>query len=104
MAVKKLSDVEVKTYYGMLVELGEDNFHARLIGQGVMRFAAKVENPDIDLLDLAESFFAANRREQDEILFAIGKIVRRAAHTLNRRLAKVRASTGRNPRFLNVVR
>lgn len=103
MPVKKLSDKEVKTYYSTFQEMGEFKFYAKLVGAGVMKFATNSKYPDLEFLDIAESFFAANRREEDETLFAIGKVFRRAAHTLNRRLASVR-DLNNNKRFLSSVR
>ena len=103
MAIKKLSEREVKTYSEMLSGLGDNNFHSRLVGQGIMRFALKIEFPDLELLDLADSFFAASRVKDDEALFRIGRIMRRAAHTLYRHLAKVR-KTNNSSRFLQLVK
>jgi len=103
MAVKKLSDKELKAYHGMLVELGEEDFYAKLIAQGVKRFANKVVYPEVDLLDISEAFFIANRRDEDEIVFSIGKIFRRAAHKLHRELSKIR-EVNHNPRFISAIK
>lgn len=100
MAVKKLSESEVKTYLEMLMERGEHGLYKRCISMGVMRLASGVKNPEIELLDLSEAFFVAFRRNGDDILFTIGKVLRRSAHVLYRNLHK----NVKNIRFLQVVR
>ncbi|HLG27278.1 MAG TPA: hypothetical protein VI423_05790 [Paenisporosarcina sp.] len=103
MAVKKLSENQVKTYLEMIVEHGEEGLYRRAIGMGIMRYASNVKHPEVELLDLSEAFFIAYRRGEEEILFSIGKALRRAAHTLYRKLVKD-DNKEINNRFLNVVR
>lgn len=103
MALKKLSDTELKTYQDMLFVHGEIGLYRRAVGSGIMRYASNIKKPEVELLDLSEAFFIANRRGEDQALFTIGKVLRRAAHTLYRKLLK--ENNGEiNIRFLNVVR
>lgn len=102
MAVKKLSENQLKTYLQMFNEHGATGLYHRAISTGIMRYAENIKNPEVELLDLAEAFFIANRRGENETLFAIGKILRRAAHTLYRQLLKDHKET--NFRFLNGIK
>ena len=103
MSVKRISEVQVKTYLEMLLEHGEDGLYRKAVGSGIIRYASDIKNPEIELLDLAEAFFTLYRRTGDELHFTIGKVLRRAAHTLYRKLQKD-YSKEINVRFLNVVR
>lgn len=104
MAVTKLSENQVKTYLEMLLEHGEDGLYRRTIGMGIMRYASNIKQPEIELLDLSEAFFIAHRRRsEEEVLFTIGKILRKAAHALYRKLQKDNKKEINN-RFLNVVK
>lgn len=103
MAVKKLSENQVKTYREMLLEHGEEGLYRRAVGMGIMRYASNIKYPEVELLDLSEAFFIAHRRGEEYIIFTIGKVLRRAAHTLYRRLMKENDKEI-NVRFLNVVR
>lgn len=104
MAVKKLSENQVKKFLEVLLERGENGLYRKVIGMGIIRYANKTTKfPEVELLDLSDAFFTAFRRGEDEILFTIGKVLRRAAHTLYRRLQK-KETRELNPRFLNVVR
>ncbi len=104
MAVSKLSENQVKTYQEILVEHGEDGLYRKAIGIGIMRYASNVKRPEVELLDLSDAFFIAHRRGGDEMLFTIGRVLRRSAHTLYRKLLKDNEERKANIRFLNVVR
>lgn len=101
MTAIKLSENQVKTYLQMLLENGENGLYRKAIGQGILRYAANIKTPEVELLDISEAFFAAYRRVGDESLFVIGKVLRRAAHTLYR---KLKHNDKKNDRFLNAVR
>lgn len=103
MAAKKLTDTIVKTYVEMLAVHGEEGMYRKIIGYGIIRYASNIKAPELELLDLAEAFFASHRRGEDEILFTIGKILRRAAHTLHRRLKKEEAKA-QNNRFIVAIK
>ena len=102
MAAKKLTDTLVKTYLEMLMLHGEDGLYRKVIGHGIIRYASDVKAPEVEILDLSEAFFAAYRRGEDEMFFTIGKVLRRSAHTLYRKIRKDAEVV--NKRFLNVVR
>ena len=103
MAVKKLSETLAKTYVEMLSIHGEHGLYRKVIGHGIIRYASDIKAPEVEILDLAEAFFSAYRRGEDEVFFIIGRVLRRAAHTLYRKLHKD-TQTATNKRFLNVVR
>lgn len=103
MALKKLSETEVKTYLELLLEHGEDGFYRRSIAMGIMRLASGIKNPEIEILDLSDAFFIAYRRNGDDVLFVIAKILRRAAHSLYRKLQKENNKEN-NDRFLQMVK
>lgn len=102
MTIKKLTAQQIEMHRERLDRLGEVRLYERAVGDGIKRFAHGVKNPEIELLDLAEAFFMAHRRGEDEVFFTIGRALRRAAHTLYRTLLR-RKSSQLNPRFLNVV-
>lgn len=103
MAIKKLSDKEVKSYLEMLLERGEDGLYRRCIAMGVMRLAVGSKHPETEILDLSEAFFIAYRRNGEEVLFTIARVLRRSAHTLYRKLVKENSGE-KNMRFLQIVR
>jgi len=83
---------------------GESGLYRHFVGNGIIR-AATIPNPDIELLDLADEFFALSRRRgaDKEAYFLIGKALRRAAHTLYRQFLRIKEDKVLNPRFLNTV-
>ncbi len=103
MAVKKLSDQHIKTYLEMLIEHGEDGLYRKVIGTGFLRYASSIKCPEVEILDLSDAFFAAHRRNGDEILFTVGKVLRRSAHTLYRTLLRQDTKRPINKRFLNAI-
>lgn len=103
MAVKKLSDQQVKTYLDMLLKHGEDGLYYKAIATGLLSYASNIKDPELELLDVAEALFIINRRADNDTIFTIGKIFRRAAHTLHRQLQK-HNNKNPHPRFLRVVR
>lgn len=98
---RKLSQNQLKTYLEMLLRHGEDGLYRKVLGQGIIRYAANIKNPEVDLLDISEAFFSAYRAGGDDKFFIIGKVLRRAAHTLYRQL---KHDKDQNTRFLNAVR
>lgn len=105
MTAKKLTEPQIKLHLDILAAYGEDGLYRKSIGRGVLRFAKyNISHPEEELLDLAEAFFIANRRGEHESYFIIGRILRRAAHTLYRLFLKEKRISQINPRFLNVIR
>jgi hypothetical protein len=101
MAVKKLTEKQVKTYLDMLSQHGEDGLYRKAVGTGIIRFAT-IKEPDVELLEISDAFFAMFRRNGDEVLFTMGKVFRRAAHTLFRQIRK--EDLNPNKRFLQMVK
>jgi hypothetical protein len=102
MALKKLSENQVKNYLEMLVLHGEEGLYRRTISMGIMRYAANVKHPEIDILDLSDAFFVVYKKEEIENYYIIGRVLRRAAHTLYRKLLKSK-NNKINTRFLNAI-
>lgn len=95
---KTLSENQIQSYLELLNKYGESGLFKRVIGAGVIRFTDN-KHVELELLDMSESFFAAFRRIGDDKLFVIGKILRRAAHVLYRKL-----QNEANSRFLTLIR
>jgi len=64
----------------------------------------KVRNPEIEILNLSESFFSLFRSTGNEDFFVIGRALRRAANKLYRQFLRINKEKEVNLRFLNVVR
>jgi len=92
-------------YLKLLSVKGERGLYKHIIGSGII-LSVNVKNPDIELLDISEGFFRLYRRagdENKEAYFTIGKVLRRAAHTLYRQFLHINQEKATNTRFLNVV-
>ena len=90
----------VEMYANILAVNGEDGAFRKFIGLGVKR-SVQVQNPEVEMLDLSESFFTLYRRTGEEKYFKLGRILRRAAHRLYREFLRDKRSNGR---FLNLVK
>jgi hypothetical protein len=90
-------------YETLLKNIGEVKFYRRVLGSGVIA-AHENAHPEIMMLDQAEDFFALYRRTGNNNYFTIGKILRRASHTLYREFGRNVDEFPRNARFLNVVK
>lgn len=103
MALKKLPQTLCQDYVTMLKKYGEEGLYRRTIGAGFLRLA-KIEDPDVEIMDYSDSFFALYRRTGEEEYFSIGKALRRAAHAIYREL--MRQNKNKKPdfqRFLNAI-
>lgn len=101
MGAKKISENQARVYQKLFSELGADGLYLKIVSMGLMRHASNVKNADVEILDLSDAFFAAAKDEKNsdgKALFNLGKIMRRAAHALHRRI-----KTKRNSRFLSSV-
>lgn len=103
MATKQINeDLQIK-YLNMLRQLGENGLFRRAVGTGLID-SGDVSEPDLEILNLAEAFFALHRRTGNENYFIIAKVLRRAAHVVYREL--MRQNKDKKPnfqRFLNVI-
>lgn len=95
-----MHDDVANTYINMLKKYGENGLYRKAIGLSVIKYASDFKNPEIELLNISESFFLLYRRKGEDIYFTIGKIFRRAAHTLYRNLQK----EADNKRFIRAVK
>ena len=91
-----------KQYEALLRSVGEQTFYQRVLGSGVLSKRHDL-HPEIVMLDQAEDFFALYRRTGNENYFTIGRILRRASHTLYREFHQKRGYPS-NARFLNIVK
>jgi len=103
VAVKTIPEDIAQEYTTLLSKSGEEALYKRAVGAGIVR-AAKIANIEVEVLDLAESFFSLYRRKGDEVYFKVGKVLRRAAHTLYRQFIKMDNKKRINKRFLNKVK
>jgi len=96
-------DVAIVTKYeAILKNRGELGLYQKIVGSTIVR-SVDVVQPDVELLNLSESFFSEFRKSGDNKYFIIGKILRRSAHTIYRQLLKLN-KTPINSKFLNMVR
>jgi hypothetical protein len=91
-----------KEYEALLRSVGEQAFYNRVLGSGVLSKRHAV-HPEIVMLDQAQEFFALYRRTGNENYFTIGRILRRASHTLYREFHR-ECKYPVNGRFLNIVK
>ena len=97
-----LTEEVVENYLFLLDSKGEEDLYRHVVGIGVMR-AVRVRNPEIEILNDSESFFALYRRTGNDSYFKIGKALRRAAHKLYRQFLRINTEKDKNARFLHVV-
>lgn len=92
----------IDTYVKVLKNKGENGLYRYTVGNGIM-MSVKISNPEVEILNISEKFFSLYRRTGDDGFFIIGKILRRAAHTIYRQFLKLNKEKEINMRFLNVV-
>lgn len=100
---KKITDSQVKTYISLLEERGEAGLYKFIVGNGIVQFASGSKNPDVDLLEISDCFFSLYRSSGEYNYFVVGKILRRGAHTIYRKLLKSKNRPVNN-KFLNIVK
>lgn len=100
-----MSNLTIKaagSYVQILKEKQELGFYKHIIAAGIKRTITS-DNADVEVLDLSEQFFILNRKSPNEDYFIIGKILRKAAHTLYRNFNKIDKNRPRNDKFLQLV-
>lgn len=102
MGSKKISDQQLQTYLERLIQGGEKDFVSYVVDVGFNRYPSS-RNPDIECLDIAEGFFSLYRRSGEEIHFTLGKLLRKSAHIIYRKLKKFHRKDGMSPRFLQML-
>ena len=102
-ASKKISKKVIDSHLQLLHKLGTDGLYKRAIGVAMMS-VAKINNPDIGLLDLSDSFLSLYRRTGELEYLTISRVLRRSAHVVYRQLMKQNNNKKPNmKRFLTVV-
>ncbi len=89
-------------YIELLKNKGNENFYRHIIAEGIKR-TLHSNNVDVEVLELSKQFFALNRRIPTDDYFMIGKILRRAAHTLYRNFNRVDKKRQINSEFIQLV-
>lgn len=84
---KKISQETAKQYIEILKNQGYEGLFQRAFDK-IFPILGNSPDADIQLLDLAESFFSLFRRTGEEDYFVVGRALRRAAHAINRELLK----------------
>lgn len=98
-----LSNDDVLYFKTVLKRKGSEGLYRHLIGVGVLK-SISGNNSDFEMLNKSNSFFSLFRRTGEEVYFELGKVFRRAAHTLYRQLLKINKDKRKSDKFLNVVR
>lgn len=98
-----LNQEKIQTFEDLLKNKGNEGFYTYLVGSGII-MAAKVKNPDLEYLNLADRFFSLHRKTGNQVYFTIAIILRKAAHALYRHFLKVNKEKEVNVRFLNLVK
>lgn len=108
MAVIVRLEKKIKDQYESKIKVGgPDTLYKFVIGQGIINKNKQTcQHPELVLLDHSEAFFSFYRKDNVEINFLIGKVLRKAAHKLYRELLKSSKDEEYpvNARFLNVVK
>jgi hypothetical protein len=99
----KLKNTTLNHYTNLLKAKGRDGVYSELIGDGLLKGITPGANPDLDMLLVSESFFALYRGSGEEGYFELGKVFRRAAHTVYRRLLKLNENKKTSEKFLHMV-
>ena len=103
MASKKISDQQVQSYLERLMQSGADEFVNSVVDVGYNRYPSS-RTPDVECLDIAEGFFSLYRRSGEEIHFTLGKLLRKSAHIINRKLQKLHRRDGQSNRFIYALK
>jgi hypothetical protein len=97
------NDDVVEKYANLLKTSGENGIFRHAVAEAVIRSIHTV-NPELEILDAAESFFTLYRRTGEENYFTIGRVLRRAAHKVYREFLRMNNKKTINMRFLNMVK
>ena len=96
-----LSQEAINCHVSTLKNKGELGLYRKIVGSGIIN-SLEIQNPDIEILNLSDSFFSLFRRTGESDYFIIGKVLRRSAHTIYRQLLRMKKNQV-NARFLNIV-
>lgn len=99
----KLKNTTLNYYVNLIKSKGRDGVYSELIGDGLLKGITPGANPDLDMLLVSDSFFALYRSSGDDNYFELGKVFRRSAHTVYRRLLKLNQNKKTSEKFLHMV-
>lgn len=103
MALRPVPKRIKDSYLSMLVTYGEDGLFQRCVGQGMIR-SADIKDIDVEILDLATSFYKLFKRTGNEKFAIISRAQKRAAHVVYRQLLRINEEKRPNhKRFLTLV-
>ena len=103
----QLDQEVVDNYVEYFHKKGEDALCKYIIGLGLKRGLKRglnIQNPELEILYISESFFALYRSTGKEVYFDMGRVFRRAAHKIYRIFLKTDKEKEINAKFLNKVR
>ena len=100
--MSNLTTKAAQSYVQILKDKDIEGFFKHIIAAGIKR-TLTTDNADVEVLELSEQFFLLNRRTPNEDYFTIGKILRKAAHTLYRNFGKTDVNRPKNSKFLQLV-
>lgn len=94
----------VKYSLDFLKKHGIEKSYRVLLGSSIIKKILESQDADEQMLDVSKYFFSLYRRSGDERYFDLGKIYRRVAHTLHRKLLKLDNNKKSNDKFIRMVR
>lgn len=105
METSLLSNKIKEKYLKHLEIRGEYGLYKCTVGNALNNWAYLKQsyNPDIELLNISDGFFALSRSTGDKNYFIIGRALRKAAHKLYRILNLLNNNRKTNIKFLNIV-
>jgi hypothetical protein len=98
----KLKNNTINYYTKLLKAKGSDGVYSQLLSSSIIKGITPGADPDLDMLLVSNSFFALFRTSGDDSYFELGKVFRRAAHTVHRRIIKT-IDRKTNNKFLHMV-
>jgi hypothetical protein len=98
-----LSKDDALYFKTVLKRKGSEGLYRHLIGAGILK-SISGNSSDFEMLNKSNFFFSLFRSTGEDAYFELGKVFRRAAHTLYRQLFKINKDKKKSDKFLNVVR
>lgn len=94
----------IEKYTNLLNNEGEDVVYEYLLEYGMLRYNYKIEtSPDLEFLNISNRFFSLFKETGNDSAFQLGRIFRRAANSLYRKLIIINKNKKISNKFLNVV-
>ena len=95
-------------YIGQYNTIGEQKFYLLLVSEAMSKVNKmrikdyKGRSPELELIECSEKFLSLYRKDKEELYLDMQRIFRRAAHSVYRKMLKLKMIT-KNPKFLNLV-